>query len=107
LVTFICRCYGNKILGHTEIKLNKGSVLASINLDDFDSNRRRAKNFAEVSLINKGIHGNEIYLKIDDTEEFGNTIVYRVTGQLTYVNSIAHVKRVKRIAKEHEVTRYL
>lgn len=82
-------------VGHTDIQLNKGArLLSSLNLVELDKgSKRRPKNSSEMSLINKDS---------EETEEFGDTIVYRVTGQLTYVNSIAHVKRIKKLAKDHE-----
>ena len=36
-------------------------------------------------------------LLLNDEEDFGDTLVYRIAGQLTYVNLIAHQNRVAQV----------
>jgi MFS superfamily sulfate permease-like transporter len=35
-------------------------------------------------------------------EDGGDTLIYRIIGQLTYINSIAHVHRIKRLVKQEQ-----
>ncbi len=36
-------------------------------------------------------------------ETFSDTIIYRFSGELTYINSRAHIERLKRLNYEHTV----
>jgi MFS superfamily sulfate permease-like transporter len=36
-------------------------------------------------------------------ETFGDAIIYRFNGELTYINSLAHVERLKRLNYEHTI----
>lgn len=97
-------------VGHTEMQLNKGKrAISRLNLEEFDKEEtKRAKkrqvlkrrSGSNVDLLESvSITISSTPLGVPQTEEFGDTLVYRITGQLTYVNSIAHIHRIKKFAK--------
>jgi len=78
-------------IGHTEMQLNKGKkALSRVDLKQFDEMEKKK---TRISSTN--------FQSLPQVEEFGDTLVYRITGQLTYINSIAHIHRIKRFAKQN------
>jgi MFS superfamily sulfate permease-like transporter len=86
--------------GHSEIHLNKGRrVLSYLNIAELD----KKKSISSSPLPKQEIEMSSDTLPltpegVPESEEFGDTLVYRITGQLTFVNGIAHVQRMGYIA---------
>jgi len=104
--------------GHGDIIVNRGGKVNShLNLTELDrqpippmhsaSHLRHAKSagdlvqYGESALSAKlSEHGQH---SINMHETFSDTIIYRFNGELTYINSLAHVERMKRLNYENTI----
>jgi len=94
--------------GESEIQLNKGKKLISqLDTSKFDKTGTFDEDTLKTIQIERpnendgGIHDSLVSGGSDtipEIEEFaGSILVYRITGQLTYINCNAHVHRIKQL----------
>lgn len=91
--------------GHSEAQLNKGhKVLSQVDLTKLDSHNKKLDKATYTELAEyikeKGFPPAD---KVPEVEEFGDTLVYRIGGQLTYINAIAHINRCKIFSKDRSI----
>jgi len=105
-------------IGHTELQLEKGKkLIATVDTRKFDSfsenilhtsdQEEQINKFVEDPQIDSEIVpleeeieeevNNKEYIEEGYVEDFGDTIVYRIIGQLSYINSPAHEHRIEKI----------
>jgi MFS superfamily sulfate permease-like transporter len=110
-------------VGHTEIQLSHGNhILSEIDPSEMDQDKEHTANelahlenidpkksadlsiqdlsAKEVENMNSKRLPSNVVANIRSHKELGDTIVYRFTGQLTYVNAVAHCHRIKRLAED-------
>jgi sulfate permease, SulP family len=83
-------------VGHADISFLSKSGHASADAPTINQIDRTSSDLP--NLIDHAIHPNH---HNDAHESFDDTLVYRITGNLTYVNSLAHVARLERLSSTH------
>jgi len=99
--------------GHSDIIINRGGRVSShLNLTELDKIHlksaahmtRNAKSTGDLVRYGESALSTKLeHVNINMHETFHDTIIYRFTGELTYINSLAHVERLKRLNYENTI----
>jgi len=98
--------------GHSDIIVNRGGRVSShLNLTELDkiplksaASMRNVKSTGDlVRYGESALSTNLEHTSINMHETFHDTIIYRFNGELTYINSLAHVERLKRLNYENTI----
>jgi SulP family sulfate permease len=98
--------------GHSDIIVNRGGRVSShLNLTELDkiplkspASMRNVKSTGDLVRYGESALSNKMeHTSINMHETFHDTIIYRFNGELTYINSLAHVERLKRLNYENTI----
>jgi len=98
--------------GHSDIIINRGGrVTSHLNLTELDkiplksvASMRNVKSLGDLTRYGESALSTRVeHQSINMHETFSDTIIYRFNGELTYINSLAHVERLKRLNYENTV----
>jgi len=100
--------------GHSKIQLNKGSkLITDINVAKLDRRERLDKEYDEEDFIEESVPMT-ISINVEENESIANnqewsseewrdTVVYSIGGQLTYINAPAHHHRMQKIVTDEGI----
>jgi len=84
--------------GYAEIQYNKErQPLSSLDITIFDKEKQQVSKHRKSNNLSAEDPENTLN---DDAELIGETLIYRFQGQTTFINSLAHVQRIKKLIRK-------